>query len=152
MYDITQRSSFDNLRKWLHELNLNVAVTNNIPQVIIGNKCDLHADRKVHNSEAKALANSYGLPLWETSAKSDMEVDTIRIIFQTIAETLQLQTPICEFPPHHSHRIQADHLRGLRVTQSVSGSSNSRSSQYKYVKCDRRYVGSRERKSCCANG
>ena len=85
----------------------------------------------MRTSEAKALANSHGLPLWETSAKSEMEHDTIKTIFQSLAETLTLKTPLLDFPPHYSNIIQADRLKGLRVNQSLSGSSGSKSSQSK---------------------
>lgn len=127
VYDITDRLSFENLNKWINELYLHVDLPSDIPLMIIGNKCDLHADRNVLTSEAKALANSYGLPLWETSAKSDLELYTIKTIFQSLAETLKLKTPLLEFPPHHSQIIQAGHQKGLRVNQSLSSSSGSKS-------------------------
>lgn len=127
VYDVTHKTSFANLKNWLTELHQNVGVPASIPQLIIGNKCDQHADRAVHTSEARALASSYGLPLWETSAKSDMEKDTIRSIFQCLAETLTLKTPLLDFPPHISNIILADNLKGLRVHQSMSTSTGSKS-------------------------
>ncbi|XP_057313726.1 putative Ras-related protein Rab-33 [Hydractinia symbiolongicarpus] len=125
VYDVTRKSSFDNLQKWLDEFHCNVGSVRYIPQLIIGNKCDLHADREVRTSEAKALANSYGLPIWETSAKSDLEVDTIESIFQSLGETLKLKTPLLEFPPHYSSVIKFQSQKGLRVNESLSASSES---------------------------
>ena len=62
VYDVTRKSTFDNIQKWLDEFQCNVAHSKNIPRLIIGNKCDLHADREVRTSDAKALASNCGIP------------------------------------------------------------------------------------------
>ena len=125
MYDITQKSTFINLQRWMDEFSTNVYGSKRVPQVIIGNKCDLHADRQVRTSEAKTFATHHGLPLWETSAKSDLEKDTIEAIFQSLAESLVHNSPLLEFPPHYSGTINLQRKRGLSVNQSLSRSDSS---------------------------
>lgn len=124
VYDVTRKASFVNIEKWIEEFRCNVVKNcSKIPQLIIGNKCDLHADRQVSETDVKILANNYGLPFWETSAKSELETDTIETIFQSLGETLFYNTPLKDFPPHFSSTIQQQHHAGLRVNQSLSFSS-----------------------------
>ena len=125
VYDVTRMSSFENIEKWVEEFRCN-AITNSqkVPQLIIGNKCDLHGDRQVSETDIKILANNYGIPFWETSAKSELEIDTVETIFQSLSETLFFNTPLKDFPPHFSTTIQQQHHAGLRVNQSLSQSSD----------------------------
>jgi GTPase KRas protein len=43
--------------------------------VICGNKCDLAEDRQVTKAEGEDLARSFGVPFFETSALSRINVD-----------------------------------------------------------------------------
>ena len=145
VYDVTCKTSFESLHKWVNEMHKNVGVADIIPQIIIGNKCDLHADREVSSSEANSLASTFGLPLWETSAKSDMEFDTLKVIFQSLGERLKLKAPLVHFPPHFSNIIQADHKKGLKVHQSLSSSVD------KIRTSNTRYRRNRiQRRNCCS--
>ena len=94
VFDVTRRSSFDNVPRWIEELHSHSSRSKTISQIIIGNKCDLRADMHVRTNDIKNVANHYGLPYWETSAKSDLERDTIEAIFKNIAESLKLKTPL----------------------------------------------------------
>ena len=46
----------------------------NIPKMLIANKTDLDASRKVTSKEGKLLAQQYGIPFIETSALKDESV------------------------------------------------------------------------------
>lgn len=48
-----------------------------IPFLLVGNKADLDDKRVVPKSEAQRLADSWGVPYIETSAKTRVNVDTI---------------------------------------------------------------------------
>eukprot|EP01132_Coremiostelium_polycephalum_P007378 gene7378-9062_t len=73
VYDITCRDSFESLSQWLSDCrkfsNGDVTIT------LIGNKCDLEANRQVSTSEAQAFASQNGLLFFETSAKTGQNVD-----------------------------------------------------------------------------
>jgi GTPase KRas protein len=43
--------------------------------VLIGNKCDLEADRQVSSSEGQELAKNFGCPFFESSAKTRVNVE-----------------------------------------------------------------------------
>lgn len=158
VYDVTRKSTFDNIQKWLDEFQSNATHSKNIPRLIIGNKCDLHADREVRTSEAKALASNCGIPLWETSAKSDLETETIETIFQTLAETLKMKVPLVDFPPHIARDIQRDRGKGLNVKEYLSSPSDEKSSLKKsaalkkrvnLIQSDKRR---RQKNGCCGLG
>lgn len=160
VYDVTRKASFENIEKWLEEFRCNSTGTQYlVPQLIIGNKCDLHAEREVRSSEVKQLAINHGLPFWETSAKSELEVDTVEAIFQSLAETLKYKTPLQDFPPHFSTTIKEHHHKGLRVNQSLSGSVDLTGSQGKNRKWKSRNSSKRkkhnlksEKSGCCKTG
>jgi len=152
VYDVTRKSTFDNLQKWLDEFQCNSS-SRNIPRLIIGNKCDLHAEREVRESEAKALASNFGIPLWETSAKSDLESDTIETIFQSLAETLKMKVPLVDFPPHMSTMLQQHRQKGLNVRESLSASSDEKemksTTRRKFNNNIKKSKKFEEKKSCC---
>lgn len=43
--------------------------------VLIGNKCDLEADRQVSTAEGQELARNFGCPFFESSAKTRVNVE-----------------------------------------------------------------------------
>lgn len=45
------------------------------PIIVVGNKCDLEAERQVSKQEGEALARNFGCKFIETSAKSRLNVD-----------------------------------------------------------------------------
>ncbi|MFW9778677.1 MAG: Rab family GTPase [Candidatus Heimdallarchaeota archaeon] len=69
VYDITRRESFDSLDRWVADFRSNKG-RETTPIVIIGNKNDLEADRKVEPEEGRKFAEEKGnVPFYECSAK-----------------------------------------------------------------------------------
>ena len=66
VYDTTDQSSFNNIDKWI--LEIKDKTSKDIKLMMIGNKIDLRDERKVENEEALKKAESFGIPLMETSA------------------------------------------------------------------------------------
>lgn len=48
-----------------------------VPVILVGNKVDLESEREVSSSEGQALAEEWGCPFMETSAKSKTMVDEL---------------------------------------------------------------------------
>ena len=46
-------------------------------RILVGNKCDLIDKRQVSKERGKQLADSYGIPFIETSAKSNENIETL---------------------------------------------------------------------------
>lgn len=72
VYDITHQASFDNIRKWIQDVHTYAESSVNI--VLIGNKHDLSDKRVISEAQGAALAKEYGISFFETSAKTDHNV------------------------------------------------------------------------------
>ena len=91
MYDITQRSSFERLPKWVQLIN---ETTFNIPIVLIGNKIDDEEENRiVSTEEGKDFANQNGYLFYEASALSGKNVNnSIYDLCESIILSLELST------------------------------------------------------------
>ncbi|KAK7206812.1 ras-2 [Myxozyma melibiosi] len=76
MYSITSRASFEMVRV-IRDKILNSTGTETIPMIIVGNKSDLGAQRKVETAEAKALSEEFNCPFIETSARHNANVSKV---------------------------------------------------------------------------
>uniref|UniRef100_A0A0G4FVA3 Ras-related protein Rab-1 n=1 Tax=Chromera velia CCMP2878 TaxID=1169474 RepID=A0A0G4FVA3_9ALVE len=81
VYDITNYETFDNLKFWMK--NLQDYGEKSVQKILIGNKCDLEAQRVVKREKGEELAQQFGIPFFETSAKDNMNVGEA---FQSIAD------------------------------------------------------------------
>eukprot|EP01084_Bolivina_argentea_P128699 227441_1 len=72
VYDVTDLSSFLNIKSWLYEVDR--YAVENVCRLIIGNKIDLLDDRMVSCDEANAFANELNIPYMECSAKQKLNV------------------------------------------------------------------------------
>ncbi|KAJ3429126.1 small gtp binding protein rab8 [Anaeramoeba flamelloides] len=88
VYDITDRSSFGNIKGWLEEIEK--FCNSNVCKMIIGNKCDCEDERQVKAEEGEELAKKFGVQFLETSAKTNCNVDKS---FLQLARTIKNNTP-----------------------------------------------------------
>lgn len=73
MFDVTNEQSFMNIRPWLDQLRLHSCCDN--PDIVLcGNKADLETRRVVPWSRANNEAIKYGIPYFETSAATGLNV------------------------------------------------------------------------------
>lgn len=72
VFDLTQRTSFEELNMWINDLNTLCAPNAYI--ILVGNKKDLVDDRQIVESEAQEFAKRYNLIYLETSAKDGTNV------------------------------------------------------------------------------
>ncbi|XP_042029464.1 ras-related protein RABA5d-like [Salvia splendens] len=72
VYDITRRSTFDSISRWLDELKTHSDTA--VAKMLVGNKLDLDNIRDVSVEEGKSLAESEGLFFMETSALDSTNV------------------------------------------------------------------------------
>ena len=74
MYSITSQSTLQDLQE-IREQILRVKDTDDVPLILVGNKCDLEGERAVGREQGAALARSWGnTSFMETSAKSKINV------------------------------------------------------------------------------
>mmetsp|Transcript_3860 Transcript_3860/g.5868 ORF Transcript_3860/g.5868 Transcript_3860/m.5868 type:complete len:217 (+) Transcript_3860:157-807(+) len=72
VFDITQRMSFENVKRWLTEVR-DVA-PQDVVTMLVGNKADLKQHRAVSTEEARAFASQEQMNFMETSAKDSENV------------------------------------------------------------------------------
>ena len=73
VYSITSRQSFEFLESLREEI---VRVKDGkLLTVLLGNKCDLEDQREVGKREGQDLAKAWGIPFFETSAKTRVNVE-----------------------------------------------------------------------------
>ena len=75
VYDITNESSFNNLKFWIDSIESNTNSQNSkIPAIIIGNKIDI-LERKVDKVSAENFAKNKNYKYFEVSAKTGIYID-----------------------------------------------------------------------------
>ncbi|XP_060528357.1 ras-related protein Rab-37-like isoform X3 [Cylas formicarius] len=84
LYDVTNKTSFDNTRAWLGEIH--EYAQDDVVIMLLGNKADCGSDRAVRREEGERLAREYNVTFMETSAKSGQNVD---LAFHAIAKELK---------------------------------------------------------------
>ncbi|XP_019482844.1 PREDICTED: ras-related protein Rab-13 [Hipposideros armiger] len=87
VYDITDEKSFENIQNWMKSIKENASA--GVERLLLGNKCDMEAKRKVQKEQANKLAREHGIRFFETSAKSSMNVDEA---FSSLARDILLKS------------------------------------------------------------
>lgn len=73
VYDITNSKSFDNIAKWLR--NIQEHANDDVEKMILGNKCDMEDKRVIAKERGEAIARENGIRFLETSAKTNINID-----------------------------------------------------------------------------
>ena len=98
VYDITSRSSFDNLYNWIQEVRDNGNPSMVI--ILVGNKTDREQDRKVTYQEGYEFAQKHGMLFQETSAINGQKVEdafmqtTIQIYQNILDKKIDLRSEV----------------------------------------------------------
>ena len=85
VYDITRKSTFENIDNWLIDLRTNADI--DILIILIGNKSDLIDTREITEEEARTKAEQYNIAFLETSAKTG---DNINKAFTQLIEQVYI--------------------------------------------------------------
>lgn len=92
VYSITAQSTFNDLQD-LREQILRVKDTDDVPMVLVGNKCDLEDERVVGKDQGVNLARQFNCVFMETSAKAKINVrDVSQSVFYFLSEYLIIQS------------------------------------------------------------
>ncbi|XP_068645187.1 ras-related protein RABA5d-like [Aristolochia californica] len=126
VYDISRRTTFESVQRWLDELNTHSDTT--VARMLVGNKCDLENIRDVSIEECKALAESEGLFFMETSALDATNVKTaFEIVIKEIYNNVSRKVL-------NSESYKAE-LSVNRVTLVKDGDDESNQTSRKYSCC-----------------
>merc|ERR1712013_621359 len=69
VYDISSRESFQKVEDWLNELET-YSTNHDLIKMLVGNKCDKEAERRVTKEEGLKCARKYQMMFIEASAKT----------------------------------------------------------------------------------
>lgn len=99
VYDITNSKSFDNIAKWLR--NIQEHANDDVEKMILGNKCDMEDKRVIPKERGEAIARENGIRFLETSAKTNVNIEKAFIdLSESILEkTVDVQEPRQNLPP-----------------------------------------------------
>eukprot|EP00803_Ostreobium_quekettii_P007140 evm.model.scf_1866.5 EVM.evm.TU.scf_1866.5 scf_1866:28663-30906(-) len=76
VYDVTDEGSFKNVRNWMQ--NIEQHASEKVNKILVGNKSDMGKDRRtVSYGAGEQLAREYGIPFFETSAKTGSNVEEV---------------------------------------------------------------------------
>ncbi|CAM9646607.1 unnamed protein product [Phaeothamnion confervicola] len=75
VFDVTNRQSFDNVRRWMNDISEQGKKESDI--VVCGNKCDATSRQVSEKIEAATLCKEFQVPYVETSAKENINVDSV---------------------------------------------------------------------------
>lgn len=88
VYDITNTKSFDNIARWLR--NIDEHASEDVIKMLLGNKCDM-TDRRVVSKECgERIAIEHQIRFLETSAKANINIDKA---FYDLAEAVLDNSP-----------------------------------------------------------
>ncbi|XP_063724702.1 ras-related protein Rab-18A-like [Symsagittifera roscoffensis] len=116
VYDVTSRSSFDQLGVWLRELDM-YSTHSNVVKMLVGNKTD-KSDREVSREEGLNYAKKHSMLFIEASAKTR---EGVQCAFEELVDKI-IQTP---------GLWEADeNMRGNRNRSGLQLNGADRNSQY----------------------
>ena len=112
VYDITQKSTFDNLKNWIRQSEES---TEGFKKIIIGNKCDLEIDRDVNKETLKKFCDTKQLTGMEVSAKLGTKVTDA---FEYLAKLIIGEKSKDEIIKTYT---ESGRERGLTITKEKKG-------------------------------
>ncbi|KMZ60373.1 Ras-related protein RABA5c [Zostera marina] len=117
VYDITRRTTFESVSRWLEELKTH---SDTVAKMLVGNKCDLESTRNISVEEGKALAEEQGLFFMETSALDSTNVRTaFELVIKEIYKNISRKVLNSD-----SHKVE---VSGNRVSLANSVDENKES-------------------------
>ncbi|KAG8522443.1 Ras-related protein Rab-10, partial [Galemys pyrenaicus] len=90
VYDITNGKSFENISKWLR--NIDEHANEDVERMLLGNKCDMDDKRVVPKGKGEQIAREHGIRFFETSAKANINIEKA---FLTLAEDILRKVNFC---------------------------------------------------------
>ena len=73
IYDVTNPKTYDNVKNWVTQIREEASP--NVVVYLCGNKIDMKEDRKVNEEEGKKMAEEFGFPFNETSAREGIKIN-----------------------------------------------------------------------------
>ncbi len=125
VYDITRKSTFDNIDKWIGDLKNNG--DENMIVYLVGNKSDLNDMREVRKDEAMTKSEKFNIAFSETSA---LYGDNIHKIFQDLMEKVYIN-----FYRNVNINREKEINKGVDLNEESNEKNNNQNNQESERKC-----------------
>ena len=125
VYDITRKSTFDNIDKWIGDLKNNG--DENMFVYLVGNKSDLNDMREVRKDEAMTKSEKFNIAFSETSA---LYGDNIHKIFQDLMEKVYIN-----FYRNVNINREKEINKGVDLNEESNEKNNNQNNQESERKC-----------------
>ena len=125
VYDITRKSTFDNIDKWIGDLKNNG--DENMIVYLVGNKSDLNDMREVRKDEAMTKSEKFNIAFSETSA---IYGDNIHKIFQDLMEKVYIN-----FYRNVNTNRENEINKGVDLNEESNEKNNNQNNQESERKC-----------------
>jgi len=129
VYDVTRPQTFTDLEGWIRECDQYLDANNengDIPRCVVGNKIDLipqlsSTDSYVPTELAQRFSDIHNMPLFETSAKENNQMDNVDAIFITLAHKLKDSKPFISRKLENENQMLGINLNGTEVEVGNTG-------------------------------
>ncbi|CAF3823151.1 unnamed protein product [Rotaria sordida] len=89
VFDLTNETSFLNVRNWIGEIQSN-AYSENVDMILVGNKCDLDNERIITKLRAIEFAQEYQVDYIETSALQNINIaESVELLLDLVMNRLE---------------------------------------------------------------
>ncbi|KAL3506548.1 hypothetical protein ACH5RR_031930 [Cinchona calisaya] len=128
VYDISRKDTFQNVAKWLEELNAHADTI--VTRMLVGNKCDLESIREVSVEEGKSLAEEQEFFFIETSA---LDSTNVKQAFEIVIREIYSNVSRKVLNPD----LSKAELSVNRVSLANDGAKGSKQTWGNYTCCSR---------------
>jgi GTPase SAR1 family protein len=89
VFDLTNETSFINVRNWISEIQSN-AYSENVNMILVGNKCDLDSERIISKARALEFAAQNHVDYIETSALNNINVaESVELLLDSVMDRIE---------------------------------------------------------------
>jgi small GTP-binding protein len=76
IFGLNDKDSFDNIKEWMECFNKE-CLLENVPKILVGNKCDLEIDKELNQNLIKEFAEENNIKYFETSARDNKNINEL---------------------------------------------------------------------------
>ena len=124
VYDVTSRSSFENLMNWFSLADENVKFQD-MPIILVGNKLDLTENRVISELEGREFAEKHGAQFIETSAYSNVD-DCVGKAFYLLLVTIMQHPMLFDAKKHVAKPVKnRDEVKQIELPDALDPESKA---------------------------
>lgn len=140
VYDVNNITSFNNVNKWI-ELIKTSNPEYDIPIIIIGNKTDLHTQRKVSVEQGQQLASQHNVLFAETSAKLGQQ--TINSAFKLLINNIYTKTNTLIQSYKNQDKLSKTWMTDILTQRGIKCGTET------YINLNDVFIKNKLKKRCC---